>query len=110
MDYALQDRLHLQRKSNIAIIIALSLAIVGGLIMAPLAYYGQSPVLAVNASVICYFAAVAWFNGLAYYVASKGYPARHCLLGLFSIVGAIILIFLPDQTKGPNPLPRTLRW
>jgi len=41
---------------------------------------------------------VLLFIGLAYYSKAKGYPAVYCFLGLWSLLGIIILSMLKDRT------------
>ena len=43
--------------------------------------------------------AILWIMGLCYYAMAKGYRASLGLLGLFSLIGLLILFVLPDKTK-----------
>ncbi len=45
--------------------------------------------------------------GLGYYAKSKGRDPGWGLVGLFSIIGLLVLICLKDQTKTPEKPPET---
>lgn len=48
---------------------------------------------------VAFFGAVLFMIGLGYYAAAKGHSRWAGLLGMFSIVGYIVLAMLPDRKK-----------
>ena len=80
-------------KTNIGIAIGLILEIVGNVIRM------QMPNLAMVGAIIALVGAVFFIWGCMNYAVGKGYSQFLGLLGLFSCIGLLILVLLPDKNK-----------
>ena len=80
-------------KTNIGIAIGLILEIVGNVIRM------QMPNLALVGAIIALVGAVFFIWGCMNYAVGKGYSQFLGLLGLFSCIGLIVLVLLPDKNK-----------
>ena len=80
-------------KTNIGIAIGLILEIVGNVVRM------QMPNLAMVGAIIALVGAVFFIWGCMNYAVGKGYSQFLGLLGLFSCIGLIVLVLLPDKNK-----------
>jgi hypothetical protein len=69
-----------------------------GIILQVCGLYGMAGLGNMRASIFIVFGACLFIAGLAYYAMAKGKSPWWCLLGLLSLLGMIILAFIPDES------------
>jgi hypothetical protein len=83
-----------KRRTNIGVGAGLALQIIGRLLMT-----GSGSGQILLGFLVVLAGAVAFIWGCAQYAIAKGHSAWFGALGLLSIIGLIILVFLPDRHK-----------
>ena len=87
-----------EKKTNIGIGVGILFHLLSGVLLGFWAS-GDSRTLAILAIVVGVLGTIMFFWGLSSYAKGKGHSGVYGLLGIFSLLGLIILAVMPDKNK-----------